>query len=87
MNGQNPLQSKYTFLAQNFTWMGLLGLAWFGCRQANIAFLGSRLWLLFGLIWVLVIAAFYINYLIKFYPLEKAFFQKNKKSPLPEKLN
>jgi hypothetical protein len=86
MNGSNPLQPKFTFLSQNLSWMGILGLAWFGCRQANIAFLGSRLWLLFGMIWFLVIAVLYIRYLIQFYPLEKAFFVKNKKSPLPEKL-
>jgi Na+/citrate or Na+/malate symporter len=85
INGQNPLQPKFTFLSQNFAWMGILGLGWFGCRQTNIAFLGSRIWLLVWLIWGIVILGIFLKYLVKFYPLERSFFLKNKKSPTLEK--
>lgn len=84
MNVANPLQGKFTFLSQNLAWMGILGLGWFGCRQTNIAFLGSRIWLLVWIIWFLIIIGLFIRYLVTFYPLERAYFVKNKKSPTPE---
>ena len=86
IHSANPLQSKFTFLAQNTAWMGILGLLWFGCRQTTVAFLSARIWLFFGFIWVLVIAFWFIRYLVLFYPLEKSYFQKTKSSPIKTEL-
>jgi hypothetical protein len=82
LHKDHPLQSKFTFLAQNTAWMGILGLAWFACRQTTIAFLGARLWLIFGIIWVLVIKIWFLRYIFTFYPLEIKYFNKTQSSPV-----
>jgi hypothetical protein len=72
----SPLQPKLSILSQNFVWMGILGILWFLARQTGVSFLGSRMWLIFGFIWVASLLLWFIRYLMLFYPLEISFFKK-----------
>ena len=74
----NPIQNNLSFLSQNLCWQGILGLTWFLFRQVNISFLSARLWLLFGFAWLLVTIIWFIRYMIIYYPLEIAYFKKQK---------
>jgi hypothetical protein len=78
LNLKNPLISKLKFYGSNFIQMGLLGLVWLLLRQIEVGFLGSRIWLLVGLVWFLTILVLIIRYLIVYYPLEWAYYNKNK---------
>ncbi len=74
MNKHNPLTSKFTLWGSNFLWMGILGSFWLFLRQAEVGFLGSRMWLLAGVVWFVVLIIMIIKYFITLYPLEKAYY-------------
>jgi hypothetical protein len=71
---KHPLQEKLPFWGNTSIWMGILGTLWLLSRQIQIAFLGARLWLLFGLIWLLVMIFLAGRYFFKFFPLEMRYF-------------
>jgi flagellar biosynthesis protein FliR len=73
---QHPFQKHFPVWGNNFIWMGILGLVWFTARQLSIGFLGSRLWLIFGIFWVFILLYFIISYFIRFYNLEISYFRK-----------
>lgn len=74
---QHPFQNKFPVWANNFIWMGILGLLWFTLRQLSIGFLGTRLWLLFGCLWMGVLLYFILKYFIYFYSLEITYFRNS----------
>jgi hypothetical protein len=76
LHREHPLQTQFPFWSNNLIWMGLLGIVWFLCRQVQIAILGTRPWLLVGLVWFLVILGLAIRYFVKFYFLELRYFIK-----------
>ena len=76
---QNPLNEKLSVWGNNYVWMGILGIVWFLLRQIEVGFLGSRIWLLVGLVWFLVILALVIRYFVAYFPLEWAYYKKNKR--------
>ncbi len=75
LNTNHPLQSKLSIIGANIGWMGFLGGLWFALRELQVSFLSSRLWLIFGFIWFLVLAVYMLNYLIRFYHLELNYFR------------
>ena len=74
---KNPLDNKLIVWGNNYLWMGLLGLLWFLLRQIEIGFLGSRIWLLVGLVWFIVLCVLQIRYFLIYFPLEWKYFKKN----------
>jgi hypothetical protein len=78
VNKNNPLVPKFNFWGNNFLWMGISGLFWLLLRQIEVGFLGSRIWLLVGLIWFLVIIGFIIRYFTSIFDLEYSYYKKNK---------
>jgi len=60
--------------------MGFLGFSWFFCRQINVIYLNSRLFLLVGLLWLLVFLVLVSRYFFRFYPLEIQSYHKFKSS-------
>lgn len=77
----HPLQEdwKLPFWSNNLIWMGVLGDFWFFFRQTQTVFLGARIWLLFGLIWFIFLIYIITRYFLINWPMEKLYFQKNKK--------
>lgn len=73
---EHPFQNKFPSWANNLMWFGVLGLGWFTLRQLNVGFLGARIWLLFGAVWMLILFYFIIRYFALFYRLERAYFKK-----------
>lgn len=74
---KNPLVPKLSLWGNNYLWMGILGLLWFLLRQIEVGFLGSRIWLLVGLVWFLVVLGMIIRYFVAYFPLEWAYYRKN----------
>jgi Na+/serine symporter len=77
LHSQHPLQKQFPTWGNNLIWMGILGLIWFTLRETSVGFLGARIWLLVGLVWLLVLLYFVIRYFIVFYPLEISYYKKN----------
>ena len=75
---KNPLIPKLSLWGNNYIWMGILGIIWFLLRQIEVGFLGSRIWLLVGLVWFLVVLGLIIRYFVAYFPLEWAYYRKNK---------
>jgi len=76
-----PLNEKIPFWSNNLIWMGILGDMWFLFRQSTTVFLGTRLWLLLGLIWFGFLAFIVGRYFINNFPLELQYYNKyHKKS-------
>ncbi|NJL96322.1 hypothetical protein HC766_03125 [Candidatus Gracilibacteria bacterium] len=79
-NKYNPLNTKMEVWGNNFVWMGLLGGLWLFLRQAEVGFLGARMWLLVGVFWMLVLIFIIVKYFLYVYPLERAYFLKHHKT-------
>jgi hypothetical protein len=75
MKDHHPLVKKLNLWGSNFLWMGILGAFWLFLRQAEVGFLGSRMWLIAGLIWLVILIYFIIKYFITLYSLEKAYYK------------
>jgi hypothetical protein len=75
LHDQNPLQSKFPTWSDNFLWMGILGLLWFILRNIQVGFLGSRVWILIGLVWFLILAYFIIKYFVINWRMEYKYFK------------
>lgn len=73
---ENPFQAKFPSLGNNFISMGILGYFWFFLRQTQITFLGTRIWLIFGVIWFLILGYWFVSYLFTFYGIEMNYFKK-----------
>jgi hypothetical protein len=69
----HPLQSQLNLVGNNITWMGVLGLIWFFCREISVGIFGARFWILVGLCWLAILAFFVIRYFKVYYPLERHF--------------
>jgi hypothetical protein len=76
----HPLHSKLDIFGNNFLWMGLLGGFWLFLRQAEVGFLGARMWLIVGVIWLLVTFGYAIRYFFNSYKLEKNYFDLHLKT-------
>lgn len=85
LHDEHPLQSRLPTWANNAIWLGLVGLAWFLFRQTETAFLGARFWLLFMFIWASVVIFLVLRYLLKYYPLEIAYFRREILKQKPQK--
>jgi hypothetical protein len=77
---KHPLQRQIPFWSSQLFLMGFLGFGWFFCRQINVIYLNSRLFLLVGLLWVLVFLVLVFRYFFRFYPLEIQSYHKFKSS-------
>lgn len=78
---EHPLQPHIGLWTANFIWMGALGLMWWLFNQLGpLLFIGSKLWLLVGLIWFLVVLFLIIKYFITDYKLEINYFRTKFKS-------
>ncbi len=75
---RHPLQRQIPFWSGQLFLMGFLGFGWFFCRQINVIYLNSRLFLLVGLLWVLVFIFLILRYFFRFYPLEIQSYRKLK---------
>jgi hypothetical protein len=74
---QHPLQSKISFLTVNMIWMSILGICWWLFNQwGPLVFIGSKFWLLIGLVWFLVIFYLAIKYLLTDFRLEIRYYRK-----------
>lgn len=74
---EHPLQSKISFWTNNLIWMGVLGLFWWLFNQwGPLLFIGSKFWLLVGLVWTLGLLYLVIKYFIADYRLELAYFRR-----------
>jgi len=80
LNKFNPLNSKFKVWANNLIWMGLLGGFWMFLRQAEVGFLGARMWLLVGVVWFLILVYLVIKYFVSIYPLERVYYLKHHKA-------
>lgn len=79
LDDKHPLSPQLSIWGNNVLWMGILGMLWFLLRQIEVGFLGARIWLIVGFIWALVLFYLAIRYFVSYFPLEYAFFKKNKK--------
>lgn len=77
---EHPLQSKIPWWSDNYLWMGILGITWLILRQIETAFLGSRIWLLVGLLWFGIITYLVIRYFVLYFKLEYAYYLSKKSS-------
>ncbi len=77
---KHPLQKKFPAWSGQLALMGVLGFCWFFFRQINTTFLNSRIFLLFGLIWVIAFLVWVGRYFVKFYPLEILAYKKSKEA-------
>ncbi len=74
---QHPLQPKISVWTGNFIWMGFLGILWWLFNQwGPLLFIGSKMWLVFGTIWFLVLIYFIIKYFVTEYKLEMLYYKK-----------
>jgi len=74
---QHPLQPKLNLWTGNFIWMGILGILWWLFNQwGPLLFIGSKLWLIFGLVWFLATIYFILKYFITDFRLELIYFKK-----------
>ena len=80
LHSEHPFQKQFPTWGNNLIWMGILGLTWFTLRETSVGFLGSRIWLLVGLVWVIVLLYLVIRYFVLFFPLEINYYKKNFKS-------
>jgi hypothetical protein len=81
LDSRHPLQSKLSITATNLGWMGFLGLLWFGVRELQASFLSSRIWLLLGLVWLIVLAVYLLHYYLRYYKLEMGYYNSIKNDP------
>ena len=77
---KHPLKNdwKISFWSNNFLWIAVLGDFWFLFRQINVPFLGSRLWIIIGFIWLIVVLYFIIRYFTFNWPMERMYYKRQK---------
>ncbi|GAB4144620.1 MAG: hypothetical protein OHK0017_03320 [Patescibacteria group bacterium] len=74
---QHPLQPRISVWTNNLIWMGTLGVFWWLFNQwGPLLFIGSKLWIIVGLIWFLVLLYFIVKYFITEYKLEISYYKK-----------
>ena len=74
---QHPLQPRISTWTGNYIWMGILGIMWWLFNQwGPLFFIGSKLWLLVGLVWLLTLKYFILKYFITEYRLEISYYNK-----------
>ena len=74
---QHPLQPRLSTWTGNYIWMGILGIMWWLFNQwGPLLFIGSKLWLIVGLIWLLTLKYFIIKYFLTEFRLEMAYYKK-----------
>ena len=74
---QHPLQPRLSSWTGNFIWMGLLGILWWLFNQwGPLLFIGSKLWLLVGAVWLSVVLYLIVKYFILDYRLELSYYKK-----------
>lgn len=78
LNQKNPFASKFVLWGNNYLWMGVLGMIWFLLRQIEIGFLGSRVWMLVGMVWFLVLFFIQAKYFLTYFTLEWTYYKKTK---------
>lgn len=78
INPKHPIHTQLPVWGNNFVWMGLLGIIWFLLRQIEVGFLGARIWLIVGFVWIIILLYLIIRYFVVYFPLEYAFYKKNK---------
>jgi len=75
---RHPIQKRIPMLSTNVIWIGIVGLMWFLARQTNFVMVGARMWILVLLAWGLIVAYLFIRDMIYFYPVERAYFRKQR---------
>ncbi len=75
INTEHPFEKKLSLWSANFVTLGVIGLSWFFCRELSLQFLGARIWLAVGLLYILIVLGFLARYFIMFYPMEIQYYR------------